>query len=538
MRLPSITEYIPRIIVTIMVGLAIALLFLPPSIYLANGVALTAVANESLSYRYFYSLRLLQGEVSGIVLPQGQALTILHHGFNLLLTYVLHLPLTDTWSRMEIFGYLSLFSVSLLSSGILLWIGVSKKIEWHLKILLIIGFISFCYASRSGLSAFATPDYYSFESLLTMSSLCLFIYTKNMHSKNISSSLILFLSMFSALLIAMKASLLFTAIFPLLGINTRLKQQSIAESLKLLAQFFLWFLVWIGLFLCFFYCFNFGNMFSSFSTRGRFLANPGSEPNFWQNLFGFLYGSVNPSTGYGYAWVIVSVSLIIQCFVFTTAIMRHQVQTCIITAVLISSSLVYLFFLYHRPAGTTLWEFSLYLTASACIALILNPHLKKTIWSFSLLLMLMVCVSFMINFSAILDINRFKQSSLAIKEIHTFVSSQPKMVAVIPNNDNTTGTVEEGLMKGASDFPTWNITTGQKLLDQIAPGLIFSHDGSLVTRDKGILWIEVPGQSVPTNIANAIAKRELHYPSLCRRWHVETWQWRIREVIVCKSHEN
>lgn len=529
-----------KIAVTFMVGLAIVLLFFPPLIYLKNGIALTAVANESLSYRYFYSLRLLQGEASGIVLPQGQALTILQHGFNLLLTYVFHFPLTDTWNRMEIFGYLSLFSVSLLSSGILIWIGISKKIEWQIKILLTIVLISFCYASRSGLSAFATPDYSSFEAVLTMFAVCLFIYTRTMDAKNRPQFLMLFLGMFAAILVAMKVSLLFTAIFPLLGLlsNTKLKQQPLAKLLKLLMQFAFWFVVWVGLLLCLFYCFNFSSMFSAFSTWGQFLANPGSEPNFWQNLLGSLYGSADQSTGYGYAWVIVLASLAVQCFVFVIAVKTHQVQTRVITVVLIASSLLYLFFLYHRPAGTTLWELSLYLTASACIALILNPQLKKTIWSFSLLLMLTVCVSLMINFSAVLDINRFQLSSLAVHDIHTFASSQPKMVAVIPNNDNTTGTVEEGLMKGASDFPTWNITTGQKLLNQIALGLIFSRDGSLITRDAGIFWIGIPNQAAPSNVTDAISERELHHPSLCRRWRVETWRWRLREVIVCKGYGN
>ena len=59
-------------------------------------------------------------------------------------------------------------------------------------------------------------------------------------------------------------------------------------------------------------------------------------------------------------------------------------------------------------------------------------------------------------------------------EIHKDIISYRKpIIMVIPDNSFTVGSVEELLLKGFSDFPTWNISRGQELLNHFAPMMKF-----------------------------------------------------------------
>lgn len=59
---------------------------LPPLIMLAFGVSPVAVVTESLGYRYFNSLRLLEGERGLIFIVQGQTPGLVQHAINLALS--------------------------------------------------------------------------------------------------------------------------------------------------------------------------------------------------------------------------------------------------------------------------------------------------------------------------------------------------------------------------------------------------------------------------------------------------------------------
>jgi hypothetical protein len=50
---------------------SVVLVLLVPLALLLSGVSSIVVANESVGYRYFFNLRLLEGERSGLFVPQG-----------------------------------------------------------------------------------------------------------------------------------------------------------------------------------------------------------------------------------------------------------------------------------------------------------------------------------------------------------------------------------------------------------------------------------------------------------------------------------
>ena len=61
-------------------------LALPIVTYLALGIDLIAISEESVGYRYFYSLRLLNGDVGNPWLPQGQLVGLFHQFIQVLLS--------------------------------------------------------------------------------------------------------------------------------------------------------------------------------------------------------------------------------------------------------------------------------------------------------------------------------------------------------------------------------------------------------------------------------------------------------------------
>ncbi len=79
-------------------------LLLPVLLVAHDGVSLTGFQEESVGYRYFYSLRLLYGDAERPWLPQGQAVGLAHMAVQLALT-ALGYPPTQLFPRIDLFAY-------------------------------------------------------------------------------------------------------------------------------------------------------------------------------------------------------------------------------------------------------------------------------------------------------------------------------------------------------------------------------------------------------------------------------------------------
>lgn len=136
--------------------------FLPPIYLFCAGVFPMVYASESIGYRYFHCLRILEGDFS-VRLPQGHLIGLwqkLIVYFQLKHPYNISNQLPES---LQSFSYLTItFNCLLLVAGTVLFFirnrGYPSRIcIFYATLLLVI------YGSRSGISAWITPDYYGTE---------------------------------------------------------------------------------------------------------------------------------------------------------------------------------------------------------------------------------------------------------------------------------------------------------------------------------------------------------------------------------------
>jgi hypothetical protein len=106
-------------------------------------------------------------------------------------------------------------------------------------------------------------------------------------------------------------------------------------------------------------------------------------------------------------------------------------------------------------------------------------------------------------------------------------------VVVLPDNRYTGGSVEEAFLKGLSDHPSWNLTSGRDTLERLLPHVDFV--ASLVSLDprKAVFWIDGPGLPALADVFPVLAERRAKAD--CREYAVDTWPWRSRSIVVCAA---
>ena len=135
-----------------------------PAFYLfINDISLVAVANESISYRYFYSFRILHGESENLFFPQGQLLTAVQILFNWFMDKVLAIPPHDLHLRMDAFGYTTLAINWLVALVAICAAFRSTSLTTSDRLTFTAVTLFVVYGTRSGISAAITPDYYGLE---------------------------------------------------------------------------------------------------------------------------------------------------------------------------------------------------------------------------------------------------------------------------------------------------------------------------------------------------------------------------------------
>ena len=519
-----------------LVWVATALGIVGPTLaLLLSDVSLVAVTNESLSYRFFYSLRLLNGDGGGIVLPQGHILTVFHHLLHLTAMPMAERVGVSILSRLDLFGYLTMGATALIGLALVAKIARAPFLPWHLKLLVLCAVANFAVGSRSGISAFATPDYYSLEALFTgfvMYESARFLLVPKLPNPLRPSVLI---GGFFAVALSIKITLLVTAFFPAFALIVRLWDEPRLLMRCLMRALLVCSIVSLAIFTLF-YAFDPASAVESMLRWRRFVGNPGGESDFWFNfLFAWSEKSA-PSTGYGYALVILPIS----AYIIASTLYRYwfrmaRPQRFMLIAML-ATSLVNAYFLIHRPAGTTLWEASLHCVAAAVTALVLVfPLVERTklhTTSYAGILACVTLVSATINFDKVINLENFTASSQIIREITEVTSSYSNLLMIIPSNDHTAGTLQEGLMKGMSDFPTWEIKSGKLLLSKVFPGLEFAQDDSRLLDYTAVMWVD----SVEAPLSQGfprLADRLTRAPASCRVWRIQTWSWWPRSIYVC-----
>lgn len=511
-------------------------LLLPQVIVYVAGSHPLVIANESLSYRFFYSFRAAALEPNAIFfLPQGQlidALGVLFHksfgaGFDLALPG--HLK-----AATAVFAFY-LFVLNGLVLAASLELCLRCRLQPIGATVLTVGVVVLgYYSSSSGVSFLITPDYYLFEVSLTALCLAIAISIGMAQSVRLERTLVA-LGMVAALLVTIKMSLVGALAFPIAALWWRVGRRALLQPTNLLLFTVVAFSVALAVVLTAF-AFDLTHIRAVWRPLLAYLSNPGGEENFWTSLFRPWSEGANAGASYQYAFVVVAVVAIALGW----AICRMWHSDCRALWILIGIPGLIAFAhgwsVGHRPAGTTLWELSVYFLAFAawCVAAtsILAQPVRLPARRLAVSLALVTVAVCVWPVSRIIDLPRFRAASTAVWDAHThFARFAGEKIVFIPDNNYTTGSVEEGLMKGFSDIPTWSITSGQLTLSRIFPGLTITNSPPAAANGVSLLWIDIGGTGSLSARVPYLGVRKSS--GQCTSYHVETWPWRPRNIVVC-----
>jgi hypothetical protein len=106
----------------------------PIALVATRGATLSGLYEESIGYRYFFSLRAVLGEDAALFLPQGQLQDLLSQALQIALN-IAGYPLYDTAKRIDAFSY-SLVASAMLLALLAFWLGNAERGEGPIACLL------------------------------------------------------------------------------------------------------------------------------------------------------------------------------------------------------------------------------------------------------------------------------------------------------------------------------------------------------------------------------------------------------------------
>jgi hypothetical protein len=208
----------------------------------------------------------------------------------------------------------------------------------------------------------------------------------------------------------------------------------------------------------------------------RFVSAPGGEPAFWSDLFGaFLHG-------YNYDLIL---PFGVGAFFVGVACLRPakalSPRALLVAGFCLASIAANLMFVVKRPAGSTLFESTMFISTMSCVVLTMVSHWKPIRYAVGAICAAWLVVatstfSYQWAYALVADSGaRSRVKWDAFTQTLAAADGHPVEV-VFPDNSFHHEGVFELLMKGAADFPSWNISKGKPVIDRYAAGMIFRHD--------------------------------------------------------------
>jgi hypothetical protein len=288
------------------------------------------------------------------------------------------------------------------------------------------------------------------------------------------------------------------------------------------------FAMMVGFFAVFFavYLGHAGDVIEVVRNWYHFGVNAGGEPGFEQFYNGLF-------VAYKYHLIVLGFAV---TFVFSASIVAtdrvHWRSRGLVLGAVGLMALFVLYAVYRRPAGTSLYEATVILTAQTAMALaMLPPTLAVKRYTVLLAASALAYALFTFNFHLDQDANeRTRRLAATAWQIHaaTLDIGGP-WVLLIPDNTYGWGGVEELILKGTSDFG-WHLLPGsKKTRDRVAPGMIFRPWPDFDGDSKAFLWInkaDANGHFVENSVAEpdhranwaALEMRAKETGSRCQSW--------------------
>ena len=502
-------------------ALALTLLQAAPwLLLLVNRVSLIACAAESIGYRYFHSFRILHGDEGVIWEAQGQTLGVLANLINGLLDLA---HCSDLQQRIAWFGFGTLALNTAIFGVVIITFCRQPVVTWADRLL--VGAIGLygVYGSRWGMASSWLPDYYTLETTASVAALALFIVYLRTPDVRLTIRRVLWLGVLAGAMVGIKITLLPAALLPVVVLWGRelnrparwvpaLLAWGVATALTLAAV------------VAVYYRFDFPQLFSALQAWRTFVSNPGAEPGFVDSLLGAAVGGRFPQMHHLFFWFTIALWLVALGSLGVRLAAPHsgKVPDLLLGVYVIATTALHLLGLYRRPAETTLFECGLFLAAGAAALLAVLPAagwFRRTVIGWTALLGVWTVTSAVRCLPTPTTLTILRTTGDHAWEIHRWLDrTEAPIIVYLPDNRYVAGTVEEALLKGFSDTPTWQITRGYDLLEKVAPRRQFVQQLTALPARCIVVWTDVPRLPALADTNPALRDALRHLAAPVRSW--------------------
>jgi hypothetical protein len=465
--------------------LVVSTIILLPLIWsITSGGEFINLGSESLAYRFFYSIRLHAESDPTAWLPQGQLITSIHH----VITWLLPRLTPETFrSSANAFSLWSMAVVSAVAIAALSIAALARRVTWKDRCLLSISALAPIYA-MPGAILWLWPDYYALDVALSL--LCVASLQYEWHTKDQRPFLrFVVYGILAGSVAANKISMVAVA-FPLLALAL-VKQASFA--LFIARAILLGFSAALTLTFWFFAAgmFRIGWLVNVLPNWFAFVSNPGGDEGF--SAVPYLLSS------YGIAalWLAAAFGLLV-------ANSRDRRGAAVGVASLVSA-LLCVISIWKRPAGTTVGDSALIFLALGAMLISISgrSQILRAIVAFGAVAFVAAAVHTGQWYTVR---NAIISSKLAgdeqwefFEKVRVQADGRP-IIYFIPDNNYQYGDVFIVVLKGSTDFPSWNMArTGRALLDRIGLNITFVSEYAFpsgwnepIPNGASLVWINSP----------------------------------------------
>lgn len=457
-------------------------------------------ANESLAYRYFYTLRILSGE-QGVWAAQGFTLSVVQFLFHWI-TGSLSTDIDKLRNYLDLFGYATNGLVAGFQAAVFMAAIRSRYLTAADCLLVTLSILAPVYATgQVGIYYTLLPDYYSLNVALNSLALLFFILGVRRQQEFPSWGELFGVSIAAGVMIANKVSMLPVAammLFPWVLMGGSLRWSTLLAKVTFVACASL--AVAITIIFCFF-LFDLSSLVLAVTTWSQFVFDPGTEPNFWASI-------MVRSKAYNYHWF-AGIASMVALFSAHTLLVQvgGRARNLILMLSILLVAVSWGYFIWKRPANTTLFEANnvLIIIMAALAVLPMSHEVRRNmVTTMAVLIGFIAILTFplasqlgMLKVSRDSGDNRWK----FFNEVRQLSGSEPVTV-ILATNEFGHGGVHELLLKGTSIPPTWEVGEGgHAVLRRLGLQISFKHYhsgvgefGQKLPAGNWILWFEKPGR--------------------------------------------
>ena len=487
------------------------------------------LAAESIAYRYFFCVRVAEGET--VVVAAGYLLGLLQQGFYSLLNWQGNSSPESLQMQIQGFALATNATFTLAVAGLLVAAFQSHLLQRTDKLLLALVALVPVWGTRgTGFYYTLLADYHFLNLVLVIAAVFFFQREWRRSESGLSGHLIIkifLLGLFVGAMVANKVTLAVIGGFLFIPafLSPPLRWWVLVERLATggigtIVGFLL--VVWGN------YDFRPEALGEMMTVWLSFVRQPGEEVVFWEITFWkFLFR-------HAFAVVVAFFALALTVlFLGKRESKGWTVTETVLATSVICGAMAVGYFVLKRPAGSTLFESFLILLALSVIVLTVASETNAKRWVIQGSCLLWFLLSFanfnwQESFSAVwLSRERAEAKWAHYAEVQNLAGDR-KITVVFPDNSYHHEGVFEFLLKGAADFPTWRISEGgQKLLDRYLPGLSFRNEqggpSPALPYDAGtvVVWYDLPQAESLLEKYPSLLKAIEGTANQLRRWNLE-----------------